>query len=106
MGRMQGRGISATALPFLRKAPSHIKVSPSEVVDIIVNYAKKGLTESQIGVLLRDHYGIPQVRFLTGKKIHRILKKKGCAPKIPEDLFYLIKKVYLSLLLHREILAK
>ena len=32
------------------------------------------------------------MRFLTGKKIHRILKKKGCAPKLPEDLFNMIKK--------------
>ena len=32
------------------------------------------------------------VRFLTGKKILRILKKRGCAPSIPEDLYHLIKK--------------
>ncbi len=41
---------------------------------------------------MRDQYGIPQVRFLTGKKIHRILKKKGCAPKLPEDLFHMVKR--------------
>jgi small subunit ribosomal protein S13e len=41
---------------------------------------------------LRDQYSIPQVRFLTGQKILRILKKNGCAPKIPEDLYNLIKK--------------
>ena len=93
MGRMLGSGISATALPYLRKVPTHVTMTPSEVIEIIVKYAKKGLTESQIGTLLRDEYGIPQVRFLTGRKLHRILKKKGCAPKIPEDLFYLIKKV-------------
>lgn len=92
MGRMLGSGISASALPYVRK-PIKIKMmSPSEIVDLIVKYAKKGYTESQIGVLLRDQYGINQVRFITGKKIHRILKKKGCAPKIPEDLFHLIKK--------------
>ena len=93
MGRMLGSGKSATALPYLRKVPTHVSMTPSEVIEIIVKYAKKGFTESQIGVMLRDEYGIPQVRFLTGKKLHRILKKKGCAPKIPEDLFYLIKKV-------------
>ena len=92
MGRMHGSGISASALPYLRRVPKHNVLSPSDVIDLIVKNAKKGLTESQIGVLLRDQYGIPQVRFLTGKKIQRILKKKGCAPKIPEDLFNLIKK--------------
>ena len=89
---MHGTGISASSLPYLRRVPKHNTLSPSAVTDLIVKYAKKGFTESQIGVILRDQYGIPQVRFLTGKKIHRILKKKGCAPKFPEDLYHLIKK--------------
>ena len=92
MGRMHGTGISASALPYLRRVPKHNVLAPSAVIDLIVKYAKKGFTESQIGVILRDRYGIPQVRYLTGKKIQRILKKKGCAPKIPEDLYHLIKK--------------
>lgn len=50
------------------------------------------MTPSQIGVLLRDNHGIPQVRFITGKKILRILKKNGSAPSIPEDLYMLMKK--------------
>ena len=29
---------------------------------------------------------------MTGNKILRILKSKGLAPEIPEDLYYLIKK--------------
>jgi hypothetical protein len=37
-------------------------------------YAKKGLTPSQIGVVLRDSFGIPQVKAVTGSKILRILK--------------------------------
>lgn len=92
MGRMHGTGISASALPYIRKVPKHNALTPSAVVDLIVKYAKKGFTESQIGVILRDQYGIPQVRFLTGRKVHRILKKKGVAPKLPEDLYHLIKK--------------
>jgi len=89
---MIGTGISASALPYVRKVPKHNKLKPSDIIELIVKYAKKGFTESQIGVILRDQYGIPQVRFLTGKKIHRILKKNGCAPKLPEDLYHLIKK--------------
>ena len=89
---MSGHGISASALPYSRRVPKHNTLTPSNVVDLIVRFAKKGFTESQIGVILRDQYGIPQVRFLTGRKIQRILKKKGVAPKIPEDLYHLIKK--------------
>merc|ERR1712154_2757 len=54
--------------------------------------AKKGLTPSQIGVILRDSHGVAQVRFVTGNKILRILKRKGLAPDLPEDIYFLIKK--------------
>jgi small subunit ribosomal protein S13e len=51
-----------------------------------------GLTPSQIGVILRDSMGIPQVKSVTGNKILRILKTSGLAPELPEDLYHLIKK--------------
>ena len=41
---------------------------------------------------MRDSHGVAQVRFVTGNKILRILKAKGLAPAIPEDLYHLIKK--------------
>jgi ribosomal protein S15P/S13E len=44
------------------------------------------------GVILRDSHGVAQVRFVTGNKILRILKGKGLAPDLPEDLYCLIKK--------------
>ena len=75
----KGKGISSSALPFKRKAPKWVTLTPSAVTDIIVKLAKKGLSPSQIGVLLRDQHGIPQVRFITGKKILRVLKKNGKA---------------------------
>merc|ERR1712037_543664 len=58
----------------------------------IFKLAKKGLTPSQIGVILRDSHGVAQVRHVTGNKILRILKSKGLAPDLPEDIYYLIKK--------------
>merc|ERR1712138_365780 len=69
-----------------------LKINPSEVVDHVCKFAKKGLTPSQIGVILRDSHGIAQVKNVTGSKILRILKKIGMAPDIPEDLYHLIKK--------------
>ncbi|KAH6582947.1 hypothetical protein BASA60_001696 [Batrachochytrium salamandrivorans] len=69
-----------------------VKTTPTEVIDQICKLAKKGLTPSQIGVILRDSHGIAQVRFVTGNKILRILKSNGLAPEIPEDLYQLIKK--------------
>merc|ERR1712142_533498 len=94
MGRMHapGKGISQSALPYRRSVPTWLKLSSSDVKDQIYKLAKKGLTPSQIGVILRDSHGVAQVRFVTGNKILRILKRKGLAPDLPEDIYFLIKK--------------
>jgi len=87
-----GKGISASALPYKRSAPSWLKADAAQVAEQCCKMAKKGLTPSQIGVRLRDGEGIAQVKSVTGSKILRILKKNGLAPEIPEDLYHLIKK--------------
>jgi len=94
MGRMygKGKGMSSSALPYRRRAPAWLKMKPEEVCEHICKLAKKGLTPSQIGVTLRDSFGIPQVRSITGSKILRILKTKNLAAAVPEDLHHLIKK--------------
>ncbi|KAI6702679.1 hypothetical protein NL676_011815 [Syzygium grande] len=96
MGRMhsRGKGISASALPYKRTPPSWLKISSQDVEENICKFAKKGLTPSQIGVILRDSHGIAQVKSVTGSKILRILKAHGLAPEIPEDLYHLIKKQF------------
>merc|ERR1711935_718967 len=85
-------GISQSALPYRRSVPQWLKLTSEEVKDQIYKLAKKGLTPSQIGVILRDSHGVAQVRHITGNKILRILKSKGMAPELPEDIYYLIKK--------------
>ncbi|KAI8056589.1 ribosomal protein S13e [Syncephalis plumigaleata] len=94
MGRMHapGKGISSSALPYRRTPPSWLKITPDEVCEHIVKLAKKGVTPSQIGVVLRDQHGVAQVKNVTGNKIVRILKANGLAPELPEDLYHLIKK--------------
>ncbi|XP_076312950.1 small ribosomal subunit protein uS15 [Tachypleus tridentatus] len=94
MGRMHapGKGISQSAVPYRRSVPTWLKLTPDDVKEQICKLAKKGLTPSQIGVILRDSHGVAQVRWVTGNKILRILKAKGLAPDYPEDLYYLIKK--------------
>nr|QBG49668.1 40S ribosomal protein S13 [Philasterides dicentrarchi] len=109
MGRLQmkgkGKGISGSALPFKRVSSKFTTMTPAQTVELAVKLSKKGLMPSQIGVLLRDQHGIPQVRFLTGSKLLRILKKSGAAPSIPEDLYCLIKKA-LAIRKHLEINRK
>lgn len=57
-----GKGISSSALPYKRSAPSWCKATATEVKESICKLARKGMTPSQIGVVLRDSNGIPQVR--------------------------------------------
>ncbi|KAF4996265.1 40S ribosomal S13 protein [Fusarium heterosporum] len=94
MGRLHsnGKGISASALPYSRHAPAWLKTTPEQVVEQISKLARKGATPSQIGVILRDSHGIAQVKLVTGNRILRILKSSGLAPELPEDLYMLIKK--------------
>lgn len=86
------KGISSSALPYRRTAPSWLKITSDDVCDQICKLAKKGLVPSQIGVHLRDSQGVSQVKAVTGNKILRILKANGLAPELPEDLYMLIKK--------------
>ena len=94
MGRMygSGKGISKSSMPYKKVPPRWLTVDPNEVVKQIESLAKKGYKPSQIGVILRDNFAIPQSRLLTGAKILRILKKKGIAPEIPEDLYHLMRR--------------
>ena len=68
-------------------------MTSDDLKEQIYKLAKKGLTPSQIGVILRYSHGVAQVPFVTGNKILRILKSKGLGPDLPEDLYHLMKKV-------------
>lgn len=66
--------------------------SPEEIEKLVVKLSKEGKQSAQIGLVLRDQYGIPLVVAATGKTITKILQQNSIAPKIPEDLFNLLKK--------------
>merc|ERR1711918_100771 len=85
-------GIAKSAMPYRCRAPAWLKIKPEEVMEQITKMAKKGVLPSQIGVSLRDSFGVPKAKAATGNKILRILKLQGLAPTIPEDLYHLIKK--------------
>ncbi|EAL50735.1 40S ribosomal protein S13, putative [Entamoeba histolytica HM-1:IMSS] len=87
-----GRGISRRCIPYRRSAPSWLKTSTLEVIDEMCKLAKKGIAPSQIGAIMRDTHGVGLVKSVTGSKVLRILKLAGLAPKIPEDLYFLMKR--------------
>lgn len=71
------KGISASAIPYKKTPPSWQRIEPEKVEEQVCKLARKGLTPSQIGVILRDSHGIPQVNSITGSKVLRLLKKNG-----------------------------
>jgi small subunit ribosomal protein S15 len=103
MARMYSRrrGKSGSKKPLEKAKQSWLRYKPKEVEMLIVKLAKEGKSASQIGLALRDSYGVPDVRLLSGKSITKIMEEKKLAPKIPEDLMALIKKS-IQIRKHRE----
>lgn len=94
MARMYGRskGKSGSKKPAGKTGHSWLSYKPKEVEMLIVRLAKEGKTPSQIGLVLRDAYGIPDVRILLKKRITLVLAEKKLLKELPEDLMALIKK--------------
>jgi len=69
-----------------------IELSNAEIEELIVKLAQEGKPITEIGMILRDVYGIPKVKKILGLSISQILKKHNLLPKIPYDLMCLIKK--------------
>ena len=94
MARMHARvrGKAGSSRPALKANPDWVQMDKQEVTDLVVKLGKEGKTTSQIGMILRDQYGIPLVTIVTGKKITQILNDAGLTQEIPEDLMNLIRK--------------
>lgn len=86
------RGKSRSKKPVASSAAKWVDYSAEEVTGFVENLAKEGKSEAQIGLVLRDQYGIPSVKLLTGKTISQLLKEKNLSPKYPSDLVALLRK--------------
>jgi len=86
------RGKSGSKRLYRDKPPEWVPLTPEEIERKIVELAEKGYSTAMIGLILRDQYGVPNVRQVLGKKITKVLEEHGLAPSIPEDLNNLIVK--------------
>jgi len=66
--------------------------SKKEVEMLVVKLARGGKTPSMIGTILRDQYGVPDVKAVMGKSVLQIMKDHGVKPELPEDLRNVIAK--------------
>jgi small subunit ribosomal protein S15 len=72
--------------------PDWVTYSDEEIEEFILKFTKEGKTTSEIGIILRDQYGIPSVKEVTGERITTILKKNDQGKEYPEDIMNLIKR--------------
>ncbi len=94
MARMHARrkGRSGSRRPFVNKNPDWVPYSSAEVEEKVVELSKAGNSSAKIGLILRDQYGIPNVKLATGKSVTQILNENDIKGKLPEDLSFLMKK--------------
>lgn len=95
MARMHSkkRGKSGSKRPGVKVAPEWTEYAPHEVEELVVKMGKEGSKgPAEIGMILRDTYGIASVQVLCGKSISNILIDSGVKMTYPEDLINLIKR--------------
>ncbi len=94
MGRMHTHrhGKSHSIRPVTVRSPSWISQDSKQIEELVVKYAKDGLTSSQIGIKLRDQHAIPLVKSVTKKTVMQILEENKLKPEIPEDLDNIVKR--------------
>jgi len=88
----RARGKSGSKKPAA-KVPAWAPYKGAEVEKLVVKYAKAGKTTSEIGMILRDRYGIHDVKTVTEKRITDIVKENKLQTELPEDILALIRKL-------------
>jgi|SRR3989344_914986 len=107
MARLYSRrkGKAGSKKPLRRVKQSWVRYEPKEVEQIAMKLAKQGMAPALIGLTLRDTYGVPDVKVVTGKNIAKILAEHNIVHKIPFDLRALVKRD-VSLMKHLEAYPK
>lgn len=88
------KGKSGSLRPLFANATNDLKVSKKIIEKEIEKLAKQGKSASEIGAILRDSHGVPDVKKILNKKLVTYLKDKGYIKKdeFPEDLKNLLIK--------------
>ncbi len=78
------------------------ELDKKEIYDLIEELTKKGKTTTEIGLILKEKYGVKSVLEATGKKIGKLQKELNLkGDKLPDEMLYLIKKT-VKLIKHNE----
>ncbi len=87
------KGKSGSKKPIIKVKPTWMPIKEKEVELLIAKLAKDGQGPSEIGLHLRDSYGIPDTQTVLGKSITQVLKEKKLQGELPEDVLNLMSRV-------------
>lgn len=86
------KGKSCSKKPIKTVVPEWCNQNQEEITKLVLEFWKQGISTSQIGIILRDQYGIGNIKLITKKTITQILKENNVYTRVPEDLTNLIMK--------------
>jgi len=86
------KGISHQTRPVTKRPPAWCRYTAEEVEALIMRLSKEGQPPSKIGTIIRDQYGVPLAKPITGKSVTQVLKERGVVSTLPEDLENLLRK--------------
>lgn len=85
-------GKSHSTRPTSKGPALWVNQNREQISALVVDLAKEGLSPSEIGLRLRDVYGIPLVKPILGKSVTNVLADSDIKPDMPEDLDKLVRK--------------
>jgi len=96
------KGKSGSKRPLQPDNASWVNKDIKAINEVILELGKSGKTSSEIGMILRDSYAVPDVKELMGKNVTEILTEGGLKREVPDDLLALIRRD-IAVAKHREI---
>ena len=86
------KGKAGSKRPAVKTKPKWVKQTPEEIEQLILELAKSKNSSAMIGTILRDRYGIPDIKLIIGKTVSHVMRENKQYPDFPEDLLNLFKK--------------
>ena len=85
-------GKSHSTRPTSKGPAPWLSHSRDQISALAVEFAKEGLSPSEIGIRLRDLHGIPLIKPVLGKSLTSVLIENNIKSDMPEDLDKLVRK--------------
>ncbi len=87
-------GKSKSRKPYVEEGskPEGLELSEKEITKLIVDYAKQGIPQAQIGQTLKEKHNVPYIKHLYKRRLNAVLKENGFTSELPQDLLDLLKR--------------